>query len=207
VIKHIVLSLLLFSGIFLYSCSDDPSSVGIRLLDQDLPKIDSINSMDAAFIQTSSYFKKVESLGNSSRDYWLELKMILLLTHYLPWISDCQIQLKQILRRQYYNRSALVEFIQIIFMLKIALLNSILRFTKFLSAWSTSTFLLIHSVLYNLTADDLSSNKNFRFSLFISIYHWNLRENLIDFALISGFNSELWYSYITNTKFTKNFRL
>jgi hypothetical protein len=64
--KLLVSSLSIFL-LFFHSCADDPSSVGLDLLEQDYLKIDTVNSADANYTQTSSYFKKVVSLGNSAR--------------------------------------------------------------------------------------------------------------------------------------------
>lgn len=65
--KKFVLIPLVLVFITFFSCSDDPSKVGLGLLEQDYLKIDTLNSVDAAFPQTSSFFKKVISLGTSSK--------------------------------------------------------------------------------------------------------------------------------------------
>ncbi len=64
-----VLRFVLLSTFFLFSaCEDSPSSIGLDLIpDQDLIKIDSINSKDASFTQTSSFFVDTLNLGSSSR--------------------------------------------------------------------------------------------------------------------------------------------
>jgi hypothetical protein len=64
--KYFLVPLFLISVLIFYSCADDPSSVGLNLLEQDFLKIDTVNSVNDNFLQNSSYFKKVVSLGNSS---------------------------------------------------------------------------------------------------------------------------------------------
>ncbi len=183
-IKHIVLSLPLFFGIFLYSCSDDPSSVGIRLLDQDLPKIDSINSMDAAFIQTSSYFKKVESLGNSPRllvgikdditAHTLIFHGFLLPDSIKTDFTEGNITIESAIVELYPNYFFPVE-------------DSLAEFDftvhKILSEWNTSTFSADSFSTLQFNADDLSSNKNFNDSIYSFNIPLEFARDLIDFAL------------------------
>lgn len=66
---RIVLRIVLFITILILSaCEDSPSSIGLDLIpDQDIIKIDSINSKDASFSQTSSFFIDTLNLGASSR--------------------------------------------------------------------------------------------------------------------------------------------
>ena len=60
------LVLILFTVFSLISCSDDPTSVGIGLLQQDYIDAKTIDTKDQPISQQSSYFKEVVSLGASS---------------------------------------------------------------------------------------------------------------------------------------------
>jgi len=69
VTKFFLVSLLILFSLNFYSCSDEPSSVGLdQIKDLDFLKIDTLRSSDPGSLeQTSSYFKRVISLGNSTR--------------------------------------------------------------------------------------------------------------------------------------------
>jgi hypothetical protein len=61
------IAILLFIVINFLTCSDDPTSIGIDLLDGDFLIISTIDTKDDTITQSSSYFKKVVPLGLSSK--------------------------------------------------------------------------------------------------------------------------------------------
>ena len=67
IIKKIVLLIAVVSSIHFLSCSDSPSSVGEDFLTDDLISVKSFDSSIDSMDQTSTYFKEVIPLGNSSR--------------------------------------------------------------------------------------------------------------------------------------------
>lgn len=56
-------------AVFLSSCSDEPSDVGVNLLRDDLVSVKTFDTMDTTVVQNSSYLKKVVPLGSASRIY------------------------------------------------------------------------------------------------------------------------------------------
>lgn len=59
--------IILFAALFIISCSDAPTSIGINILGNDLVDLKNINSADDSIAQGSSYFHDVVSLGSSNR--------------------------------------------------------------------------------------------------------------------------------------------
>ena len=64
-LSFIVIILLTVLNIF--SCSDDPSSIGIDLLEGDYLIVSTFDTQDDTVTQSSSFFKEVVPLGLSSR--------------------------------------------------------------------------------------------------------------------------------------------
>ncbi len=58
--------ILLSVSFFLLSCEDEPSSIGIQLISGDLVSVKTFDSFVDSVAQSSSYFKNVVALGNSS---------------------------------------------------------------------------------------------------------------------------------------------
>ena len=59
-------AIILFSVLNLLSCSDDPSSIGIDLLDGDYLVVNTFDTQDDTVTQSSSFFKEVVPLGFSN---------------------------------------------------------------------------------------------------------------------------------------------
>lgn len=66
-IRGISLTLILLFSIFHFSCSDSPSSIGAKLLNQDLINVLSLDSAKDSLFQSSSIYKKVIALSNADR--------------------------------------------------------------------------------------------------------------------------------------------
>lgn len=67
IIKKIVLLFAVVCTINFLSCSDSPSSIGEELLSDDLISVKSFDSSIDSMAQSSTYYKEVIPLGNSSR--------------------------------------------------------------------------------------------------------------------------------------------
>jgi len=67
VINKIKFLILFISSLILFSCSDEPTSIGLDKLGNDLLNIKTINSADDSISQVSSYKHEKVSLGSSSR--------------------------------------------------------------------------------------------------------------------------------------------
>ncbi len=65
--KILVLIILVIFALLLGSCSDEPTNIGIDLVDRDLISIKTFDTRDSSIFQTSSYFKEVVPLGFSSK--------------------------------------------------------------------------------------------------------------------------------------------
>ena len=59
--------IILFTVLNIFSCSDDPSSIGIDLLEGDYLIVSTFDTQDDTVTQSSSFFKEVVPLGLSSR--------------------------------------------------------------------------------------------------------------------------------------------
>ena len=65
---HVVFIILLLAGLALISaCNDEPSSLGIEILESDYIEVKTFNSQTDSIGQNSSYFKRIVSLGSSDR--------------------------------------------------------------------------------------------------------------------------------------------
>lgn len=183
-IKKIVLTFPLIFGLLLYSCSDDPSSVGLNLLDQDIPKFDTINSIDGSFTQTSSYFKKVVPLGASPRllvgksseftAHTLLLQGFLLPDSIKNGFKEDSLTIDkayiELFPNYFYPGSdSLAQF----------------DFTvqKILSSWSSSTFTADSFSVLQFDAADLSSNKEFVDSIYSFDIPLDFAREIINFAM------------------------
>jgi hypothetical protein len=62
-----ILVVILVIAFYLISCSDEPTSIGIELLNGDLVIVSIFDTMDDSISQSSSYFKEVIPLGFSSK--------------------------------------------------------------------------------------------------------------------------------------------
>lgn len=182
--KKLILSLLLIFGFVLYSCSDEPSSVGIDLLDQDLPKLDTINSVDGSFNQTSSYFKKVIPLGSSSR--LLVGKKSNLTAHTL--LIQLFI-LPDSIKNDYKDGNLVIEkaYIELYPNYVYPASDSLAAFdftvNKILSKWSSSTFSADSFSTLQFEATDLSSNKVFGDSVYSFNVPPDFAKGIIDFSI------------------------
>lgn len=183
-IKKIVLTLPLIFGLLLYACSDDPSSVGLNLLDQDIPKFDTINSIDGSFTQTSSYFKKVVPLGASPR--LLVGKSAELTAHTLLLQGFL---LPDSIKNGFKEDSLTIDkayielFPNYLYPGSDSLANFDFTVQKILSSWSSSTFTADSFSVLQFDAADLSSNKEFGDSIYSFDIPLDFARGIIDFAL------------------------
>ena len=66
-IRGLLLTLLVFVSLIHFSCSDSPSSIGVKLLNQDLINILELDSSKDSLFQSSKVSKKVIALSNADR--------------------------------------------------------------------------------------------------------------------------------------------
>ncbi|MCJ7553167.1 MAG: DNRLRE domain-containing protein [Ignavibacteriaceae bacterium] len=181
-IKHFVLFLLLISSLILISCSDDPSSVGLNLLEQDYLKVDTINSVEGNFFQTSSHFKKVISLGNSSR---LLVGMKDNLTAYS--IMNFAFFLPDSVKTDFNEGNIVIESAFIELYPNYVFTDSLVEFDftvhKVLSTWSSSTFSADSFSTLQYDLDDVSSDKSFGDSVYSFKINNELAREWIDFSM------------------------
>lgn len=183
-IKKIVLSLSLVFGLLFSSCADDPSSVGLNLLEQDVPKFDTINSIDGSFAQTSSYFKRVVPLGASPRllvgkNAELTAHTLLIQGFLLP----------DSIKNGFREDSLTIDkaYIELFPNYFYPGADSLAPFDftvhKILNSWSSSTFTADSFSTLQFDAADLSSNKEFSDSIYTFDIPFNFARGIIDFAI------------------------
>jgi len=63
--KYILFLLLLSTSVLFFSCTDEPSSLGITQIESDLILVKTFDSITDTISQNSTYFKRVIPLGNS----------------------------------------------------------------------------------------------------------------------------------------------
>ncbi len=181
-IKHFVLFLLLISSFILISCSDDPSSVGLNLLEQDYLKVDTINSVEGNFFQTSSHFKKVISLGNSSR---LLVGMKNNLTAYS--LMNFAFFLPDSIKTDFNEGNIVIESATIELFPNYIFTDSLAEFDfavhKVISHWSSSTFSADSFSTLQYNFDDVCSDKSFGDSVYSFKITNELAREWIDFSM------------------------
>lgn len=183
-IKKIVLSLLLIIGFLINSCADDPSSVGLNLLEQDLPKIDTINSLDGSFSQTSSYFRKVVPLGASPR--LLVGKSGNLTAHTLILMGFL---LPDSIKNDFKDGNLVIDkaYVELYPNYFFPASDSLASFDytvhKILNSWSSTSFSAdsFNTLQYN--SEDLSSNRTFSDSIYSFELPIQFARDLVDNAI------------------------
>ena len=159
-----IILIILFIVINFLSCSDDPTSIGIDLLEGDFVIVSTFDTQDDTVTQTSSFFKEVVPLGLSSkvligkRD---ELDATTLM-NFAFFIADS-------LRQDFLDGNILVNTAFIELTPTYTYTDSIAEYDftvhEITSDWSIG---FTSDSLANLSFDeaDLSSNKNFTDSLY-----------------------------------------
>ena len=168
-----IILIILFIVINFLSCSDDPTSIGIDLLEGDFVIVSTFDTQDDTVTQTSSFFKEVVPLGLSSkvligkRD---ELDATTLM-NFAFFIADS-------LRQDFLDGNILVNTAFIELTPTYTYTDSIAEYDftvhKITSDWSIG---FTSDSLANLSFDgeDLSSNKNFT----DSIYTFDLNNDFV----------------------------
>lgn len=181
-VKRFLFLIFVIFSLFLVSCSDDPSSVGLSLLEQDFLKVDTINSKDAVFNQSSSYFKKVVSLGNSSR--LLIGKKDEFTAH---TIMNFAFFLPDSIKTGFKDGSIVIESATIELYPNYFFTDSLAAFDftvhKILSNWSSSTFTADSFSTLQINPEDVSSDKSFGDSIYSFKINSNLAREWIDFSM------------------------
>lgn len=181
-IKRFLFFIFFIFNLILISCSDDPSSVGLGLLEQDFLKVDTINSADANFYQSSSYFKKVVSLGNSSR--LLIGKKDDLTAH---TIMNFALFLPDSIKTGFNDGSIIIESatIELYPTYFFSDSSAVFDFTvhKILSNWSSSSFSADSFNTLQFNPEDVSSNKSFNDSVYSFKITNELAREWIDFSM------------------------
>lgn len=181
--KFLVFSLSILILLF-HSCSDDPSSVGLDLLEQDFLKIDTVNSADGNYTQVSSYFKKVVSLGNSSRllvgrkgDYTAHTLM-----NFAFFLPDS-------IKQDFNDGNLVIESAEIeMFPNYVFTLNDSLAAFDFtahevLSNWSSSSFTADSFNTLQYSSDDFILDKSFTDSIYSFRINSDVARKWIAFAI------------------------
>jgi hypothetical protein len=156
--------IILFTVLNVFSCSDDPTSIGIDLLDGDYLIVSTFDTQDDTITQSSSFFKEVVPLGFSSkvligkRD---ELEATTLM-NFLFFIEDS-------LRQDFLDGNIAVNqaFIELTPNYTYTNEEAEYDFTvhEVTSNWSTGfTSDSLDNLSFNF--EDLSSNKNFTDSIY-----------------------------------------
>ncbi len=168
-----IILIILFIVINFLSCSDDPTSIGIDLLEGDFVIVSTFDTQDDTVTQTSSFFKEVVPLGLSSkvligkRD---ELDATTLM-NFAFFIADS-------LRQDFLDGNILVNTAFIELTPTYTYTDSIAEYDftvhEITSDWSIG---FTSDSLANLSFDgeDLSSNKNFT----DSIYTFDLNNDFV----------------------------
>ena len=168
-----IILIILFIVINFLSCSDDPTSIGIDLLEGDFVIVSTFDTQDDTVTQTSSFFKEVVPLGLSSkvligkRD---ELEATTLMD-FTFFIADS-------LRQDFLDGNILVNTAFIELTPTYTYTDSIAEYDftvhEITSDWSIG---FTSDSLANLSFDgeDLSSNKNFT----DSIYTFDLNNDFV----------------------------
>lgn len=166
-LKKFILPFLFVYILIFQSCADDPSSVGLNLLEQDFLKIDTVNSVDQNLTQSSSYFKKVVSLGNSSR--LLVGSRENLAAHTL---MNFAFFLPDSIKSDYQDGSLIIEsatiemFPNYLFSSSDSLANFDFSVHEISSFWSSSSFTADSFSVLQFNSEDLSSEKEFNDSVY-----------------------------------------
>lgn len=171
-------------GFILYSCADEPSSIGINLLDQDLPKVDTINSIDGSFDQNSSYFKKVVPLGASPR--LLVGKSANLTAHTLliqGFILPDSIENDYKDGKLTIDKAYIELYPNYFYPVSDSLANFDFTVHKILNSWSSSTFSADSFNTLQFEATDLSSNKEFGDSTYSFDVPLDFARGIVEFSI------------------------
>ncbi len=189
--KHFLIALVTFTIILiLNSCSDDPTSIGSDLLNNDFIFVSSFDSQEDSLAQTSSYFKEVISLGFSStfhigrRDN-LEASTLLRFAFAVEdSMEEDFLQDRIVINRAYIEITPVDTFT-----------NSSEPFDfsvhKINNDWSISQFTTDSLQNLNYDAVDLSSNKNFTDTL----YTFDIDNDVILSWLKSSIDTSLGRNY------------
>ena len=169
-----IILIILFIVINFLSCSDDPTSIGIDLLEGDFVIVSTFDTQDDTVTQTSSFFKEVVPLGLSSkvligkRD---ELDATTLM-NFAFFIADS-------LRQDFLDGNILVNTAFIELTPTYTYTDSIAEYDftvhNITSVWSILGFTSDSLANLSFDGEDLSSNKNFT----DSIYTFDLNNDFV----------------------------
>ncbi|GBD87669.1 hypothetical protein BMS3Abin03_01603 [bacterium BMS3Abin03] len=178
---------ILFSLLWLLlSCSDEPTSVGVNLIDDDVINVSSFDTKDTPVYQTSTYYKKVVPLGLSSKILIGKRNDIVASTlmKFLFFIDDS-------LKDDFLNDAININeaFIELTPQYTFTDEAADMDFTvhKINSDWSANTFTIDSLPALVYETDDLSSNKNFTDSL----YTFDLSPDLVLSWIKNSYDSTL----------------
>lgn len=181
-IKYFFIALLFLFSVIFYSCSDDPSSVGSRLLEQDYLNVDTLSSSDGAFEQTSSYFKKVISLGNSSR-LLIGKKDDLIARTLISFVF----LIPDSLKTDFNEGTVTIDTAIIEIFPNYVYVDSLASFDftahKILSAWSSSGFSADSFSTLQYEPDNIILNKSFLDSVYQLRVSTQLAREWVDYAM------------------------
>jgi hypothetical protein len=195
-----IIVIILFVVINFLSCSDDPTSIGIDLLDGDFLIVSTFDTQDDSVTQSSSFFKEVVPLGLSSKVLIGKKDDVesTALMDFAFFIADS-------LQQDFLdgNISVTQAFIELAPQYTYTDEAAEYDFTvhKITSNWSILGFTSDSLANLSFDAEDLSSNKNFTDSIYTFdidndfVLQWI--KNSIDSSL--GENNGLYYIPTMNT--------
>jgi len=186
-LKKLLFVGLLFSIIaILLSCSDEPSSIGVNLIADDLINVSSFDTKDTPIFQTSTYYKKIVPLGLSSKILIGKRDDIVASTlmKFLFFLDDS-------LKDDFLNDAININeaFIELTPQYTFTDTTASMDFTvhKINSDWSANTFTIDSLPGLAYDPEDLSSNKNFTDTL----YTFDLNSDLVLSWIKNSYDSTL----------------
>ncbi|MGD8305784.1 MAG: hypothetical protein PVF17_03945 [Ignavibacteria bacterium] len=189
--KYSLIAIVVCIIIFIFnSCSDDPTSLGSNLLDNDFIFVSSFDSQEDSLAQTSSYFKEVISLGFSTtfhigrRDNLEASSLLRFAFSVEDSMQEDFLQDRIVINRAYIELTPVDTFTNA---------SEPLDFSvhKINNDWSISGFTVddIQSLNYDMV--DLSSNKTFTDTL----YTFDIDNDVILSWLKSSIDTSLGRNY------------